>query len=758
MSLKSKIILSFIIFSISNFCSKTASAQRWSWVVNATGSSQYSDSDRDIAVDNNGNQFIAGYFTKTLTLGSITLNSPDDYYSDMFLAKIDSSGLVIWAKAFDLGTTYNEAVGICLDDSNNIYLTAARNGKLFVSKFDSTGALQWDSNISGKNIYGYGRDIALDQFENVFITGNEGGSSIVAKLNRNGSYLWSSIVKGCHSNGAWGNDLAVDRLGNCYMAGGFDCDSVQVGHTILRRVNDWGARTFLVKYSSNGEVMWVNMPDGRTNSIPQVALTDSGSVILAGSFDFQLTFNNQITVPPYIYGLSSFIAKYNTEGNLIWARNGTKYESIPRDMITDVDGNIYLGGTRFGNWGGTEMDFHLIKYNPAGDTIYTRDVLPGHEYLYGLDIDNFGNTYLVGHANVQGLGVIGTGYTNPYSVYAAKFNTGSKTRRRPNKPFIEKTFIVCAGNNAPALFAPGANVRWYKDGLLENLLSSGNSYTPNFTKTDTLYVTQTVDNIQSWPKQVIIYFSTLSDFSIEHKGDSLFAPASGNYTYQWYWDSTAIIEADGGNQPVIKPINHGIYKVLINDMSCTKEASYFYSEPSAGYLNFSAIKDGSSAILKWEITKDTAIKNFELQKGNDGILYTKLAYIARIDRATTKFAYTDTDLWEGLNYYRLKVFWEDGRITYSDVISLTSKREMPLRVSPNPIIGNELRFSFTGEQLPAICRIRIFGANGNLLYYSLVNINNNEIKVLNINFLKAGTYFLELFDGKDKTTCLFIKN
>jgi hypothetical protein len=253
MLLKKKYVLLISFFLLLFTNPQTVSAQEWKWVINALGNNQYSNPDRDIAVDNDGTQFIAGYFTDTLSLGSFTLVNPDDYYSDMYLAKIDSSGNIIWAQSFDLGSTYNEAMGICIDDSNNIFLTGALNGKIFVKKYDSSGLMVWNSNISEQNFYGYGRDIGVDQYENVYVTGEENGSSVVAKLSMDGNYQWSTIIQGCNSNGAWGNDLVVDRLGNCYMAGGFSCDSVIVGSTILRRAADPWGRSFLVKYSAAGK-------------------------------------------------------------------------------------------------------------------------------------------------------------------------------------------------------------------------------------------------------------------------------------------------------------------------------------------------------------------------------------------------------------------------------------------------------------------------------------------------------------------------
>jgi hypothetical protein len=496
MLLKKKYVLLISFFLLLFTNPQTVSAQEWKWVINALGNNQYSNPDRDIAVDNDGTQFIAGYFTDTLSLGSFTLVNPDDYYSDMYLAKIDSSGNIIWAQSFDLGSTYNEAMGICIDDSNNIFLTGALNGKIFVKKYDSSGLMVWNSNISEQNFYGYGRDIGVDQYENVYVTGEENGSSVVAKLSMDGNYQWSTIIQGCNSNGAWGNDLVVDRLGNCYMAGGFSCDSVIVGSTILRRAADPWGRSFLVKYSAAGKVLWVNMPEGPTNSIPQITLTDSGYVLLSGTFNWdKLIFNDSVIIyPNYTIPFASYIAKYNSSGKLIWAKDGSQFQSTPSDVVSDYDGNFYFSENNSGN---NENEMGLVKYNRNGDTTLNGLVGNYGSGIFGIDIDDFGNTYMVGHSPVKGLGILGPGYLNPYTVFVAKFNSGSATRRRPRKPLIERETTVCAGDNVPSLSVPGSGIQWYKDSLLSILIASSNNYQPAITKTDTLYVTQSLDGMQS---------------------------------------------------------------------------------------------------------------------------------------------------------------------------------------------------------------------------------------------------------------------
>jgi hypothetical protein len=244
------------------------------------------------------------------------------------------------------------------------------------------------------------------------------------------------------------------------------------------------------------KVLWVNMPEGPTNSIPQITLTDSGYVLLSGTFNWdKLIFNDSVIIyPNYTIPFASYIAKYNSSGKLIWAKDGSQFQSTPSDVVSDYDGNFYFSENNSGN---NENEMGLVKYNRNGDTTLNGLVGNYGSGIFGIDIDDFGNTYMVGHSPVKGLGILGPGYLNPYTVFVAKFNSGSATRRRPRKPLIERETTVCAGDNVPSLSVPGSGIQWYKDSLLSILIASSNNYQPAITKTDTLYVTQSLDGMQS---------------------------------------------------------------------------------------------------------------------------------------------------------------------------------------------------------------------------------------------------------------------
>ncbi len=217
--------LLFILFCSSSYC------QSWDWAINARGNHQNSDAARRIAVDQDGNSYIIGYYTEQFKLGDSALFNSSDYFSKIYLSKIDSAGKVKWVKSIDAGNSYDDGVGITLDDYGNCYVTGAIDAKIFAAKYDSLGSNKWITYFDNK-YSGFGKDIALDQDENVYVLGeyaNYLGGVFFSKLDNTGKLIWvKNIESTCHTNGCSGSNLAVDALGNSYITGVFVCDTLNV--------------------------------------------------------------------------------------------------------------------------------------------------------------------------------------------------------------------------------------------------------------------------------------------------------------------------------------------------------------------------------------------------------------------------------------------------------------------------------------------------------------------------------------------------
>jgi len=170
------------------FVSKLDSSGNFVWAKRFGGS----DSDRGfgITVDASGNVYTTGDFRGTVDFdpGDGTSNLVSAGGADVFVSKLDSSGNFVWAKRFG-GTSSDDAIGIDLDSSGNVYTTgyfyltadfdpgdgtsnlvSAGSADVFVSKLTSAGDYAWAVRFGGTNS-DWGSGIALDGSSNVYTTG-----------------------------------------------------------------------------------------------------------------------------------------------------------------------------------------------------------------------------------------------------------------------------------------------------------------------------------------------------------------------------------------------------------------------------------------------------------------------------------------------------------------------------------------------------------------------------------------------------------
>ena len=90
----------------------------WLWAKQAGGTGY--DAGYGIAVDTNGNSYVTGEFDGSATFGTTTFTSSGG--SDIFVAKLDSNGNWLWAKQAG-GTDDDYGKGIAVDDNGNSYVT-----------------------------------------------------------------------------------------------------------------------------------------------------------------------------------------------------------------------------------------------------------------------------------------------------------------------------------------------------------------------------------------------------------------------------------------------------------------------------------------------------------------------------------------------------------------------------------------------------------------------------------------------------------
>lgn len=557
-------------------------SQDWVWGIKAYGNQQTSG-DMDIAVDHQGNVVLAGYYQLKLKLGNDSLYTEDDYYSDIFLCRMDSAHHIQWLKHIEALDNYDSGIGVTVDDDKNIYLTAGIDYYVFVSKYDSLGNLLWTCDFDHE-LYGAGYDITTDIFDNVYVTGQDGGSIFITKLNYDGKVLWTKVFDTLVSDGSRGSDIAVDAAGSVYVAGTFDISTYQMDSIPLTHVPRWGPQPFVTKLSEDGKMQWVISPRGISSEWPQLALHSNGfylaSEIVTETMDFGGIVLHKI---PVNNTYSPFIASYDTSGHILQAQiSGDYYDGKgnPTDMVTDLQDNIYLTRTGSGIYGTSTGSFRIEKYNSSLELQWEKvDKTRQGGYALGLGVDPSGAAYIIGRSEKKDF-ITPSDQEIFFSLGAAKINTPSPIPLKPDRPRASRLKIFCEGEQPGELSAQGANIKWYSDPSQQQLLHEGNPFKPLYHPTDTFYVTQTIAGIESPPKEIIRHLSEINEATLTLRNDTLFASTGPFYRYQWLSDGRQLEHwrIYGGHYfqrfdtlSYIVPREMGNYRVKITEGDCQKE-------------------------------------------------------------------------------------------------------------------------------------------------------------------------------------------
>ncbi len=433
-----KQILLFALISSVCFLSKISYSQTpaWLWAKSAGGTS--SDYASSIAVDALGNTYVAGYFgSPTLIFDSTTLTNAGS--GDIFIAKYAPNGNVLWAKSAG-GTSTDYASSVAVDASGNTYVTGAfyrpsfifvhstlsnaGNYDIFLAKYDANGNVLW-----AKSAGGTGSDeaysVAVDASGNTYVAGYFKSSTItfgsdtltnagpagyadifLAKYAPNGNVLWAKSAGG--TNNDWANSVAVDASGNTYLAGDFGSSTITFDTITLTN-----AGLFLAKYDANGNVLWAKRAGGTTGDdwAYSVAVDASGNTYVAGAFwSSTLSFGSDtLTNVSPGYG-DIFLAKYAPNGNVLWAKSaGGTDEDEATSVAVDASGNVYVAGwfwsatitfgsTTLTNAGPTYYgDIFLAKYDAAGNALWAKSAGGAdYDYANSIAVDTSGNTCLAG--------------------------------------------------------------------------------------------------------------------------------------------------------------------------------------------------------------------------------------------------------------------------------------------------------------------------------------------------------------------------
>lgn len=378
------------------------------WVKQFSGN--YNDKITSLEIDRDNNIYVCGSYRIRISFDTtlITNNADTSYSSNMFLAKYDPSGKLIWAKntggvEFDgnkIGPVEFGGNRVTIDNENNLIITGKSidinlfdtlgqiqtldsgeicnnyGGKIychweyfhptynFLAKYNSNGEKLWIKMIGGdpyalktdnrNNIIVSGNfhcwtPPCKNKFDSVILNPISGETIFLVKYNNNGKLIWAQTAGGL-ANYNTGYGLAIDSINNIYLTGQIMCGDIRFGENIGYSIPCSNVEAFLAKCDSSGDFKWAKiigtpvLSDDGDYNSGNSMIIINNNILLTGYFKDTIDFNGSVIIGLY----DMFVAKFDLNGNAINAGAYVSSDLVSissgKDISFDRQNNIYVTG------------------------------------------------------------------------------------------------------------------------------------------------------------------------------------------------------------------------------------------------------------------------------------------------------------------------------------------------------------------------------------------------------------------------------
>lgn len=300
----------------------------------------------------------------------------------------------------------------------------------FVAKYDTNGAIEWSYSIGNKLAFSFAGDIKVDLEGNivytVFFYDPEGliynvpiEGAAITKIDPAGNLIWIRDL----------SSMRLNTIGNGGIPGPsrmeIDSDNSILVYCsenesfLFPRPTDQGL--YLKRYSSDGDLLMntqISHEDNiETPLLGGLAINKSGEILITGRYHSHIKFGSLTLGDPSISfngPIRIFVAKFDSTGELIWAKHMTKGSGTAFDILCDDFDNIYLTGvmSRYSAFDNLEItnqmndyDGFLMMLNMSGNMAWVKlfnaarsQAITGLVKPYSIKETGNGDLYITGQS------------------------------------------------------------------------------------------------------------------------------------------------------------------------------------------------------------------------------------------------------------------------------------------------------------------------------------------------------------------------
>lgn len=507
MSIRSSFYIIFIWILASEF---SVCAQKPDWIRNSVsaGDSYAETIPSRIAVHPDGSIYVAGLYSGSNDFnGQVITSSPGNTFYDVFLAKYNSDGDLLWLKQIFQSEGYysNKILDLKIDDNGDLVFSGSclwpssilgsQTGTgYFIAKTDGDADLKWlhflpptGGSIHEHNYSRRGNRLQFDPDHNILWLTDQinefapSGSLSVVKYSSDGTQLATlPVTRNSTFDYPSITDFSVDDEGNFIVSGNFTSTVSLSGGPTLSNTNGRNTNPiqfFVAKFTASGNFLWVVSSTFQGNLVAAHTVDSNGNVYLALHLDGGasiLTPYETVNIP----NSQRPIVKISKDGKLEWM-NLIQNTNV-RDIYLAADGLLYITGNAFG----TDLRYQsyirsidgtsgfLLKVNTDGNFYGLYLAAPEDEpsslqapdvNAYQTVVDGDGNIYTIGGFNERLVWNCVPAVTDRYAFFLVKqIPTGSPIRT------IDGPGVACEGSEitlSTDLVSNGVVYKWFTPDL-----------------------------------------------------------------------------------------------------------------------------------------------------------------------------------------------------------------------------------------------------------------------------------------------------
>jgi uncharacterized delta-60 repeat protein len=182
------------------------------------------------------------------------------------------------------------------------------------------------------------------------------------------------------------------------------------------------------------------------------------------------------------------------------------------------------------------------------------------------------------------------------------------------------------------------------------------------------------------------------------------------------------------------------------------------NDAAALMLNFSHVEAtirNKVCDLQWNIEQEWQVTEFTVQRSIDGVSFSAIGEIDAFNESiSSKYSFTDASPTSGLNYYRILIKDQEGKSTYTKIVTAAFVRQM--HIVPNPVYTTmqvKLPDGLNGSN-----QLQIFDMAGKLVKTVQIELTGSSLTIpVNVRDLSKGVYIVNIAGAESGLVQRFVK-